>query len=96
MLLGNLVADGQTGWVDVSNEDIRTGKLFAGAGTFGGGTLTLEISMNEDKSDPVLLPQTNLTVDNGYMMSNLSGAKWARGSLTGATSPNINAYLGLG
>ena len=96
MLLGNLTAAGQTGWVDISNEDLRTAKMFAGAGTFGGGTLTLEVSMNADKSDPFLLPQSNLTVDGGYVFSGLPGAKWARGSITGSTTPNVNAYLGTG
>ena len=96
MLLGNLTADGQTGWVDISNEDLRTAKMFAAAGTFGGGTFTLEISMNEDKSDPVLLPATDLTVDGAVVLAGLPGAKWARGSLTGSTAPNVNAYLGLG
>jgi len=96
MLLGNLAADGQTPWVQVSNEDLRTSKLFVGAGTFGGGTLVLQVSMNDDKSDPVGLPQTNLTVDGGYILSGLSGAKWARASISGSTTPSVNAYIGLG
>jgi len=96
MLLGNLTADGQTAWVDISNEDLRTGKMFAGAGTFGTGTLTLEVSMNADKSDPFLLPQSDLTVDGGYVFAGLPGAKWARASIAGSTTPNVNAYLGLG
>ncbi len=96
MLLGNLLADGQTAWVDIGNEDLRTSKMFAGAGTFGGGTLTLEVSMNSDKSDPVLIPATNLTVDGANILSGLPGAKWARASLVGSAGPNVNAYLGLG
>lgn len=96
MLLGNLTANGQTGWVHIANEDLRTGKLFAGAGTFGGGTLVLQVSMNDDKSDPIPLPQSNLTVDGGYVFAGLSGAKWARASLSGATGPDINTYLGTG
>ncbi len=96
MLLGNLTADGSTGWVDISNEDLRSSKLFAAAGTFGGGTITLDVSMNEDKSDPVGLAQTNLTADGGYILAGLTGAKWARATLAGAAGPSLNAYLGLG
>lgn len=96
MLLGNLVANGSTSWVDISNEDLRTAKLFAGAGTWGSGTLTLEISMNTDKSDPVGLTAEALTADGAKILSGLPGAKWARATLSGATGPDINAYLGLG
>jgi len=96
MLLGNLLADGQTGWLHIANEDLQTSKLFVGAGNFGGGTLTLQISMNDNKSDIVGIPTTNLTADGAIVIAGLSGAKWARALLAGSAGPNVNAYLGLG
>ena len=96
MLLGNLTADGSTGWVQISNEDLRTAKLFVGVGAWGGGILTLEISMNDDKSDPAGLSAEALAVDGAKILAGLPGAKWARATLAGATGPNLNVYLGLG
>lgn len=86
-------ADGNSIWVDLRGLDIRSDRLpsIAGQGGFGGGTLKIEISFENDKSNPFLYG-TGLTAD-GVEAINLAGVKWARLDLTGSTTPTLDAYL---
>lgn len=86
-------ADGQSAWIDIRNGDNRTQKLpsIAGSGTFGGGTLKMEISFEDDKSNPFLYG-TGLTA-NGVESLDIAGAKWIRLDLSGAITPTIAAYI---
>ena len=89
----SFTVDGQSMWVDLRGLDIRADRLpsIAGSGTWGGGTLKIEISFEDDKSNPFLYG-TGLTAD-GVEAINLAGVKWARLDLTGSTTPTLTGYL---
>ena len=80
-------------WVDMRGMDNRTQKLpsIAGVGTFGSGTLKIQVSFEADKSNPFVYG-TGLTAD-GIESSDIAGVKWARLNFAGATAPDLTTYL---
>lgn len=92
MIKNTLTANGAGQWIDIGNQDNRTPISAGAVGTFGGGTATLEVSFEDDKSNPVAV-QSGLTSD-GVIVTNVR-ARWVRWSLAGSTSPNLNLYIAI-
>lgn len=83
-------------WVPIDHLDLRSGLLpsIAGVGTWGGGTLKLEVSFEADQSNPFLIG-TGLTANGIETDLPIAGAKYARLDLAGATAPDLVVYMGF-
>jgi len=81
----NLTADGPT------SEIIWRGGpgTFAGTGTFGGGTLTMEVSYDAGTTWVAAGVETTLTAD-GHANFDLPQGVLVRGNLVGSTAPDID------
>lgn len=83
-----LSADGSTNTVPWSG-----GRgTFAGYGTFGGGTLSLEISYDQGTTWFAVGTDTDLTSD-GHGNFDLPSGVLLRGTLSGATSPSLTVEI---
>jgi len=82
-------------WIQPDHLDLRSPKLpsIAGVGTWGSGTLHMQVSFEQDKSNPFTIT-TGLTAD-GIEATDFAGAKWARLLFAGATAPDLTTYMGF-
>ena len=83
-----LAANGSTGAIDVSGASQVT---LGASGTWGGGTLTWEISL--DHGTTWVTSGLSQTADGSKILTN--PATQVRGTLAGATAPSISCAIGI-
>ena len=87
MPTGNITSNGST----VVMSDAYEVKVAVAHGTFGGGTLSLEISADEANWVPTGV-DGSMSEDGSFEFTNKQGMSY-RLTLAGATSPNITWWI---
>ena len=92
MAQGNLTADGSTVWFRCHTE---TGVRISAKGDFGGGTITLQNQLNSTTYSLLDESQTALTYTSNFdEFLKLRDGDVFRATLSGATSPDIDWFIG--
>ncbi len=81
--------------VDGEGNELAGQVTFYGVGTWGGGNLVLQISPEETGSNWLGLTGVGALSGDGLISAVSAVIKRARLVVTGATSPNIDAWLGF-